>query len=846
MKRHISLLLSLLLLISVVVRDQRAQSTSIVGDAGATDKADKAQLYQAILDLTNSWTVMCVAAHPDDEDGSTLTVLRRKYGAHTVSLFSTYGEGGQNAVGPELYEDLGVIRARETMAAASVQGSEAYFLGLKDFGFSKSAEEAFRVWGEKEALRRMVLKIRELRPDVIITNHNTTSGHGHHQATGRLILQAFDAAADPKQFPEQLSHVTTWQPQRLFVRASREADTNARPSPAAPLQVVTIDPNEVDPIRGISYAQQALSALHQHASQGPWPKAISPNGARIIRYNLVRQLPSAGPLPADAKTVLDGLRLPETISPRFKTPTIDNKPLTDFVDNRGEVLVSLINARKRGAFTATKEIEEIDAPRFHLMAQRLDTALAAAAGAQLTIKSEEKTLVPGAKAQFEVSVSNAGDTEIAIKSLRSRGLPLERQLDPADKLLPGTDTSQQVTAVVPKSVRFSLPSAEHLYDGRLFGEPLIVDAGLEIEGARFSLTAEKRTDVGPPVEIANNNPSPCVETPATLGSCLTTSVTLSNNLNRSFRGELLLTAGFVGQLTESSSSVTLEPHEQRKLVLGTAKAAHSSQTSRARLTAAPTLLTLRDGVTKDIVTRSVIPVVYVPGVALAGLRVGYLPSTDETLKHSLAALGVQAEELQVKDVKDRSLTSFDTIIIDNRGYEAHPELIAVNDRLLKFVEEGGTLLVFYHKTNEWNPDERAKRPQLAPYPITLNDDRVTEEDAAIQLLDPRHPLLNFPNRITQRDFAGWIQERGLYFPKEWDPHFTALLSTHDKDESPLKGGLLVARYGKGNYIYTSMVWYRQLRAGNPGGYRFFANLISYGHQGMPSRLPGTPTQSLKN
>src|SRR5258708_974521 len=222
-------------------------------------QSDNAQLHQALLDLTNPWTVMCVAAHPDDEDGSSLTVLRRKYGVHTVSLFSTFGEGGQNAVGPELYEELGVIRARETMAAAEVQGSEPYFLGLRDFGFSKSAEETFRAWGEKEALRRMVLQIRQLRPDVIITNHETTSGHGHHQATGRLILQAFDAAADPKQFPEQLNEVKPWQAQRLFVRAFRGPQAGTSPTDSNN-QGLTIDPNEMDPIRGTTYAQQALAA----------------------------------------------------------------------------------------------------------------------------------------------------------------------------------------------------------------------------------------------------------------------------------------------------------------------------------------------------------------------------------------------------------------------------------------------------------------------------------------------------------------------------------------------------------------------------------------------------------
>src|SRR2546421_6252806 len=180
--------------------------------------SESIELYQALLDLQNPWTVMCVAAHPDDEDGTTLTILRHKYGVHTVSVFSTYGEGGQNDIGPELYEELGAIRARETKEAALVQGSEPYFLGLRDFGFSKSADEAFRVWGHDEALRRMVLKIRELRPDVIITNHDTTTGHGHHQATGRLIIEAFDAAADPKRFPEQLNGLKPWQAQRLVVR----------------------------------------------------------------------------------------------------------------------------------------------------------------------------------------------------------------------------------------------------------------------------------------------------------------------------------------------------------------------------------------------------------------------------------------------------------------------------------------------------------------------------------------------------------------------------------------------------------------------------------------------------
>src|ERR1051325_1710021 len=188
---------------------------------GTDTPEDRIALYQALLDLQNPWTVMCVAAHPDDEDGTSLVVMRHKYGAHTVSLFSTFGEGGQNAIGSELYEELGAIRARETIAAAEIQGSEPHFLGLKDFGYSKTRDEAFKFWGHEEALRRMVLEIRKLRPDVIITNHSTTSNdHGQHQATATMVVEAFDAAADPNKFPEQLKDgVSTWQVQRLFVRA---------------------------------------------------------------------------------------------------------------------------------------------------------------------------------------------------------------------------------------------------------------------------------------------------------------------------------------------------------------------------------------------------------------------------------------------------------------------------------------------------------------------------------------------------------------------------------------------------------------------------------------------------
>src|SRR5689334_7219120 len=520
LRNHLRTYLSLLLTLFLLYQQPHAQD-----EANPSDRLDKLAIQQSLLDLTNPWTVMCVAAHPDDEDGSTLTILRRKYGVHTVSLFSTFGEGGQNAVGPELYEQLGVIRARETMAAAEVQGSEPHFLGFRDFGFSKSAEETFRAWGERELLRRMVLQIRTLRPDAIITNHDTTSGHGHHQATGRMILQAFDAAADPKEFPEQLKDVSVWQVQRLFVR-TRGGDAAG--------QTFTIDPNETDPVRGTTYAQQALAGLQKHATQGPWPKTVPAGGGRISRYTLVKQAPNTPALPAGAKTPLDGLKLPEQIASPLIAPPIAGNPLTEFIVRGLRVLVALMNARRVAAFTAPQDVVALDPQRFKLMSSRLDKALAVASGVAVNLNPEGSALVPGEKARITASISNNGVGEIQIKQLKFRGLGSEARPNVADKMLPGTETSARIETTVPKTTSFTVPAAEHLYDGKLFGEPLAAQAELSLEGITFTASTEIHEEVAPAIEIVEVEPVPYVTTPATSQKPLEFKVKLQNHLTTPF------------------------------------------------------------------------------------------------------------------------------------------------------------------------------------------------------------------------------------------------------------------------------------------------------------------------
>jgi hypothetical protein len=546
-------------------------------------------------------------------------------------------------------------------------------------------------------------------------------------------------------------------------------------------------------------------------------------------------------LPANATTPLAGLTLPEPFTTKLAPPRIDNKPLTDFVDRPDRVLGALVDWR---AMIGPRIIVEVgDSPdgtehltlqdkadRVLMLLTRMDHALAIASGVSLTLSSRTPLLVPGTNTSFSINIANNGLQGLHVDALHFNGWEQKVAVKTADLLLPGTETVVTVDSATPKNAPLTVPNEEHLYDGRFLGQPFNVVAELEIDGAKFLLEAKTSRDIAPAVEIKKIAPSPLVWTPGRRDQELTFTGVVRNNLETQFRGTLELNSKALG-ISAVGSGLTLGPNETRAVELRSHPSpVGGTRTQRGANENSNYATLIVEDSAAAMISKRTVPLVFSDARVVPGLRVGYVASFDQTLEQSLAALGVNAKALAIESIKSSDLSSFDTIIIDNRGYEAHPELIAANSRLLEFVNGGGTLLVFYHKSNEWNPDANRSRPQLAPYPLTLGDERVTDETVPINLLLPRHPLLNVPNRIMPADFANWIQERGLYYPKEWDSHYSALFSTNDPGEPPLKGGLLVAPYGKGNYIYTSMVWYRELRAGVPGAYRMFANMISYGHK----------------
>ncbi len=827
-----------LLVLSLLLAAPRAQQP-----AQPTD--DRVALYQALLDLQNPWTVMCVAAHPDDEDGTSLIVMRRKYGAHTVSLFSTFGEGGQNAIGPELYEEMGAIRARETMAASEIQGSEPHFLGLKDFGFSKSAAEAFKFWGHDEALRRMVREIRRLRPDVIITNHSVTSNdHGHHQATARLVVEAFDAAADANKFPEQLKDgLTTWQVQRLFVRVRGNQQA------AADVSLVTIDPNERDPIRGTVFAEQALSALQKHATQGPWPKSFAEFTARfrafsgqggatgqmpLTRYRLERQAKSAAAVPADSHNFLAGLQLPAEAN-QLIAPMIDGKPLTEFVDEREKLLGALL-PRKGNA--VENWLTPGTDPRGVRLGYAKNTALALLAGISAKLTNNGQVLIPGSNASLELEITNKGQEVVRIDKVFARLGSTAAQQIRTPLINPGSSTKIPITLQVPTALGVTVPHAKHLYEQNFAGVPVAAAAIVDFKQTKFPLVIEKLFDATPPVDIAEISPSPLVIRPDEVGVSSAGAdvfparlpelkIQLINYLDQRSNVEVLL--GQRNQRVQASRKVELLPHQIANLAIPMPRP-EKSTAAHARASAGEETLTITvraTGSRENITTRE-IPIVRANAHVARNLRIGYVRGFDFSLPNALNALGVESRELSADEVKTADLSKFTSFIVDNRVYESQPELIEANQKLLDYANAGGNLIVFYHKSDEWNPSEQKKRPQLAPYRLVLGNERITDENAPITFLEADHPLLNVPNKLNQDDFKDWIQERGLYYPRDWDPQFHALLQSNDPGETPLKSGLLVADYGKGHYIYSSMVWYRELRAGVPGAYRMLANMISYG------------------
>ncbi|WP_420455265.1 PIG-L family deacetylase [Rubrivirga sp.] len=724
--------------------------------------------------------VMNLAAHPDDEDGLTMAYYRGHQDAVVYSVVATRGEGGQNEAGPDLYERLGAIRTAETEAAARILGTRVVYLNRYDFGYSKHARETFSQWsaprtgfwetvdpaaldadaGHDALVADVVALVRRFKPDVLFTNHDTTTAgpsaqHGHHQAVGLAALEAFSLAADPDFHPEQLvaEGVDLWQPSRLFVRVGgwRNADPDA-----IDVTVPVGDVCAATPVRPAEpCADRAVAAASQHVSQGF--DVFAPRFRReTTTFHLLASAEGVPSLPAGATDLAAGLA---------PNPAADALDLATLVDS----------GRLRS----------------------LDLAVSS------------PTVVPSQSVYVDLAALPAGHT---LTVLPPPGAPA-RGLFAAEPVT-ATAGDGRLRVPVPSGTTPTAPAYRAQYRTEGGSAPLLYAvrdvAGALVAGGRLpvQIVPPATVDLAPdPIRLVPGRNEIPVE--VTVYDAVRDTVDVGLTV---YRGDAAVTFAVRPVAASDGRAVFAVDLEDPSAGSGQAAApgAYRVQAS-ARTTGC--------GLPWFIVER---PAAVLPDVAAApGLRVGFVRSYDGTMADALAVMGADVVDLDSTALDAGDFAGLQTIVVDIRALLERPDLVAHRDRLLAWVERGGHLVVGYHKSFEWNADGG-----LAPYPLALGRDRVTMEDAPVTLLDPDHPLFTSPHALTAADWDGWVQERGLYFPSEVDARYQRLVSVGDPGEAPLTTGLLLAEVGAGTYVYSPLVWYRQLAALNPGAWRAFANLVS--------------------
>ncbi|MGI8785937.1 MAG: PIG-L deacetylase family protein [Acidobacteriota bacterium] len=813
----------------------------IVSTAQHLEQEDnRVQVHQALLDLTTSYRLMAVAAHPDDEDAATLTFYRQHRGITTTLITSSYGEGGQNAIGPELYTELGVIRAHELQRAGETYGAALENLKFVDFGFSKTAQETFEKWGGRDkVVGTLVRVIRKYRPHVIITNHDDRSGHGNHQAVGATLPEALRQAGDATAFSDQLRDgLSPWVTPRLFLRFSERAGRQG----AEAGRVFDVPTDEIHPVRGISYAEIGARGYSFHRSQTA-PSAVRiPPGKRHYQF-----LGGAQP-PAEAdRDLFDGL---PPVAPA------QLRQMEGTLRRRAEALVASTSSRTQileGLAIESRSVAQVleGLPRMGIPAERRATptqplqqrhqrwhfAPSASPGQRLTI---DVAPLPRANvekfraADFADLVQNRARNEVVsgspavLRVVRSQIIPATSELDvefPAgwtllrrlDDAASGADSYRTFYLLfdVPASTEVNTPETEVIYRDSFLQPQLQLKLRSQRAGSEWAIRHPVRLFVRPPVAVSVT-PSARMIVRGDIPAPFQLHARLFRYSPDAPNGEIKFNVPQGVQMAESPLRLSdLKFRDPSFLALqGQVRDNPASPAIRIDVSAG--------GVVRSAEAKLQILEVHRPTVSLVGL----IPGAEGSIEDGLRQLGVPFRKLGEEEILSENLSLYDVILIDSRAYFLNSSLASNNRRFLDYVRDGGHLVVFYQRAQEFNVD--AGYPELAPYPLKLSSDRVSVEEAPVGLLLPDHPLLKTPHAIGGRDFEGWVQERGLYFPQEWDSRYQALLATADPGEKSLSGGLLVANYGKGTYIYTSFAWHRQIRAFHPAGYRMLVNFLSYG------------------
>lgn len=762
-------------------------------------------LHQALLDASTDAVVLNVAAHPDDEASRTNTVLRRKYGMRVVAAYTTYGDGGQNAIGREIGPELAALRVRETLRAAALSGVDVRWLGMEDFGFSKTLEETRGKWGDEKLLAAMRKVVDEVEPDFVLTNHTLDQGHGHHRATFWAIQQVLqERAAAGRHVPPLLSRSKVEEAQWI------------------------VDPAELEPARGETYARLAHRAWTQHVTQGPWgphdPLQVGRDWWKVVHDGV--HTPTAG----------EGVRAEMPWCWVRRDLAADWRPARELAESSPSQQMAAIRqllARLEEPRTTNQQVPYTESARWVLACARLKGALQRAELALANVRVEvwldhdelatggdgtAHVVVHGAERvqQIEVACGDRKGTPVIapVKALVFDGLPVSPAMTIPATAEP-TPPPAAAAAPAPTSPgpagRFSVTfPCEPPTSGP---EPRFatVDVAFVLDGVPVRVTERLPYTPVPPVALQWDREVVLVPKGRTVERVL--SVAITGHLDRELQApvRLALPPGVQAVPIPPRLSLSAE-HPQARLLVRATLAADELPADAA--------VEVGFG---DASAR--LPLRAVDVTVPPGLRVALVRGPDDSTERALADLGVVVVPLDRDGLAMAKFDEFSTVLLDIRAYFHRPELAEVRDRLLQFVRAGGRVVAMYHKPGEWN--ERAGHPLLAPFPLKVGNARTTEEDAPVGVLQPAHRLWTHPHALGPADFAGWVQERGLNYPETWDPAWVPLVELKDHaDEKSSQGALLYTQYGRGDFVYCSLALYRQLRAGNPGAARLLVNLLA--------------------
>ncbi len=801
--------------------------------------AARTELQLQQLEVTGS--VLMIGAHPDDENTALLAWLARGRKVRTAYLSLTRGEGGQNLIGTEQGDAMGVIRTQELLAARRVDGAEQFFTRAIDFGFTKTPQEAFDKWGREEILSDVVWVIRSFRPDLIVLRFSGTprDGHGQHQASAILGKEAFSAAADPARFPEQLKYVRPWQARRLMWNAFAFTDEQRKEAMKLPGRV-EIDPGAYNPVLGYSYREIAGMSRTMHRSQGmgsPEPPGSSKEFLTLV----------AGDAPHH--DVFDGIDLGwSRVAGADSAGALLAQALAAYTPEHPEAAIpSLIAARR--------VLQGLTDPIAVRKLRDIDETIAQCGGLWLDAAADRPELEPGLKFSIKTTAIDRGPLPVTLASVSVNGsapappAPLAsnepKTASFAEAVAAGAPYSQPYWLVDAKQGdRYTVP--DQTLRGRPENPPLYqATFHLELAGAAIDITRpvkyrwvdHQRGELSRPVVVV---PAVALTMPGralVFGSASPRTVEVrvkSTGANDSGSLRLHAPAGWTVEPAERSFQMKDAGQETALQFRLNPPGADSAGLLQATATV--------NGRDIDVATEPVsythIPpqFLFPPAdsrLARADIRtlahnIGYVMGAGDEMPEALRQIGCDVTLLTSTDLAEADLSRFDAIVTGVRAYNVRPDLAANTQRLLDYVNQGGTLVAQYNTVANFNPTDGPALDHIGPYPLKFNHDRVTVEDVPVAFLEPSSPLLHQPNVITEKDFQGWIQERGLYFAHEWDPHYQPLFEMHDPGEKPLKGATLVTRYGKGAFVFTAFSWFRELPAGVPGAYRIFANLLSAG------------------